>query len=255
MQNELESLVDDYLKWYKSKTSYKELKNAGEIITPFLNHLKDHISIFVETLPDEKIRLSDDGMTINELLMENINLDTATRKSILNRTLKVYGIKLNNDILYIDISNAAEFPQAKHNLIQCILQLYDLSFTSQQRVKSLYQEDVLQLFFDNNFGGNENVKFTGETGISYHFDYSLGATKNRKNTLIKFQYNPQFTDVASQKFIIDDLKHEDNLQRYGTKFVMITGELVESPKVTQAAESIDLNLIYYKDKESLKLLA
>ena len=255
MQNELESLVDDYLKWYKSKTSYKDLKNAGEIITPFLNHLKDRISIFVETLPNNKIRVSDDGMTINELLMENINLDTSTRKSILYRTLKVYGVQLNNDILFIDISNVTEFPQAKHNLIQCVLQLYDLAFTSHQKVKSLYQEDVLQFFFDNNFGGNENVKFTGETGISYHFDYSLGATKNRKNTLIKFQYNPQFTDVASQKFIIDDLKNEDNLQRNGTKFVMITGERVESPKVTQAANSIGLNLIYYKNREELKALA
>ena len=46
----VKTMIDEYLSWYKSKTTIKQLEKAEVIVTPFVNHLNDRISIFVEIL-------------------------------------------------------------------------------------------------------------------------------------------------------------------------------------------------------------
>lgn len=246
-----ELLIDSYLDWYKSKVSFKELKDATAIITPYVNHINDRIILFTEVQPNQSIRLSDDGMTFNELEMMSLNIDTEVRKKIINETLKNFNIRLDNNVLSTTAKNIHDFPQQKHNLIQCILRFYDLLFTDTHNVRGLFKEEVLNFLFENDFGGNVSPKFQGGSGIVHSVDYALGATKSRPNTLMKFQNNPNFSSVTEQKFIADDLKSESSLKAHGFKYIMITGKESPGEKVRQAAKFSGVELIYYKDKEKL----
>lgn len=251
--NEIKSelLIDSYVEWYKQKVSFKQLKKASQIITPYVNHINDRISVFVEILPDDSIKLSDDGVTFNELSMMSLNIETKTRKRIIDETLKNFSVSVENEILYVLAENIKEFPQQKHNLMQCILRLYDLLFTDIPNVKSLFKEEVLHFLFENDFGGSISPRFKGESGIVHNIDYSLGATKSRPNTLMKFQNRPSFGNVTEQKFIADDLKQEPTLRAHGFRYVMVIGEEDVSEKVNQAANFAGIELLYFKDKEKL----
>ena len=248
---DISNLLNTYLDWYKQKTSFKELKDAHEMVTPFVNHLNDRISLFIEILPNNQIRLSDDGVTLNELSLMALNINTETRQKILSDTLNNFGVKQDGEILYVIATNIRDFAQKKHNIMQCILRIYDLLFTDSHKVKSLFHEEVLEFFFENDFGGNISPKFTGRSGIIHSFDYSIGATKKRPTTLIKFQNKPDFADLASQKFIIEDIENEPSLNHGGVKFAMITGEKDIATKARQVAEEVGVELVHYQDRPKL----
>lgn len=247
----VKTMIDEYLSWYKSKTTFKQLEKAEVMITPFVNHLNDRISIFVEILDDGRIRLSDDGDTLNELSLMNIDLTNKTRSKIIKDTIKNFNVELNGEILSVVAKNIKDFAQQKHNLLQTILILNDLLFTQTSNVKSLFKEEVLNFLYDYEFGGNVAPKFQGESGIIHSVDYSLGATKKRPNILFRFQNNPDFSNVAAQKFIADDLAKESNLSANGFKFIMITGQDKYSPKVEQAAEYSNIELVPFTNKKQL----
>lgn len=247
----IETIMDGYLDWYKSKMTYKQLKNAEVIITPFVNYLNDRVVIFIELLEDGKIRLSDDGVTLNELNLMNINPKSKTRKRIIDETIRNFGITLKNDILFSEAKTIQEFPQAKHNLLQSILRINDLVFTEKKNVKSLFNEEVLNFLFDHDFGGNVAPQYRGESNIVHSVDYSLGATKKRPNILFKFQKNPSFENIASQKFIVDDLSKESNLKINGFKYVMITEKKNFSSREMKAADYSNIELIPFTNKKEL----
>lgn len=246
-----ELLIDSYLDWYKSKVTFKQLENASEIITPYVNHINDRISIYIEIFPNKSIKISDDGVTLNELSMMSLNLETKTRKRIMEDTLRNFNVKSENEILFVVAKNIQDFPQMKHNLLQCILRLYDLLFTDRPNIRSLYKEEVLNFLFENEFGGSISPRFQGDSGIIYNIDYSLGATKSRPNTLMKFQNQPDFSSITEQKFIADDLKEEPSLRVNGFKYVMITGEKNTSERVNQAANFAGIEMIHFAEKEKI----
>ncbi len=74
----IEQRMNDYFNWLKQSYKYKELDSSTEITTPFKNHLNDYIRIYVDLLPNDDIRLSDDGLTFNELEMFGIDVNTKT---------------------------------------------------------------------------------------------------------------------------------------------------------------------------------
>lgn len=57
----VEQKMNDYFNWLKENYRYKKLNGSTEITTPFKNHLNDYIRIYSDVLPDNKIKLSDDG--------------------------------------------------------------------------------------------------------------------------------------------------------------------------------------------------
>lgn len=247
-----ELLIDNYLDWYKNKITFKQLECAEQIITPYLNHLNDRISIFIEIRPDNSIKLSDDGVTFNEIELMSLNIKTKTRQRVIKDIIKKYTLDLDdNGILSTIATQIEDFPQKKHNLIQGILSLYDLLYTKHTNVVNIFKEEVLDFLFEHEFGGNTNVKFTGESGIDYLIDYSLGATKSRPNTLIKFQNNVKFINVTEQTFIALDLKNEPSLSQHGFKYVMIIGDNKVPEKAIQAAEAYNIEIIPFQEEEKI----
>lgn len=250
---ETENNLQSYFDWFKKRYTVNELKNADEIVTPFSNHLNDRISIFVEYLKNDEIKLSDDGITIDELLMSGINLKTKTRQKIMKDILKRYGLSLTNETIYVIAENSSHFPQQQHNLLQGILSIYDILFTTKENTINIFNEDVHEFLFENDFGGTSDVKLSGKSGLIHQIDYSLGATKRRPLTLVKFLNSPAFKDVAAQKFISDDLRQNLVTSKFSYKYVIIANDNKNNipQKSLTASKEIGIDLIPWSKKSDI----
>lgn len=244
-------LIDNYLEWYKSKIEIKKLRKADEIITPYTNHINDRIPIYIIWHNDDTLELSDDGLTLNELDMMGMNYNTNTRLKILDGIIRKYSLRLVGNTITTGEFDIANFPQKKHDILQAILSVYDLLNLNESNTRNMFKEDVYNFFFENEFGGNVSPKFTGSSSINYSMDYSLGATKSRPNIMFQFVRNPNFDTITSQSFIYDDLINEEQFKAFGLKIVMVTDTKSISDRNLIAAETANVEIIPFANKDKL----
>lgn len=202
MDNDL--LMKEYLEWYKKNTVTSKIGKASVISTPFTNYIGDRITLYVEPLENGMIRISDDGETLDELEMANLDMTTSTRKKLLANLLKTNGISLEGNILYLEVPRK-DFARSKHKLLEMTRQVYDLLFTKRSTIKSLFIDEGLMFMENNDFGGASIIKKSGASGIDYSIDYLLGKTSKRKETLLNFRNNFSFLDFTNQDFIYRDI--------------------------------------------------
>lgn len=256
MQTTIQSLLNDYFNWYEKRFSINELKEAHEIVTPFVNQINDRISLFIEFDDNNQIIISDDGVTIDELLMNGIDINTATRERIIKNIIENFKLEINGEIIYTIAKDINSFSQAQHNMIQGILQINDILFTERINVVNLFREEVFDFFYEEEFGGTIEPDLKGASGIKYNIDYSLGGTPRRPQTLIKLLQDPNFTNVAAQKYISDDLKTQFIENKMSVKYVIIANDIenVVPSKSKKAAEDMGIEMIEWSNKESILAL-
>ena len=112
-----------YFGWLFDACIYEDLENnMVKIDTPFLDNQFDTIVIYAELLNNEKIRLTEDGWTINNLESHGYSKkQSALLEDITNRL----GIEIVNNELTVTAS-IDQFPMIKQRLLQAMLQANDL---------------------------------------------------------------------------------------------------------------------------------
>lgn len=123
--------IDNYLKWMKKKYSVTSFDDGDEIMTPFTNIIGDRIAIYVSPLDQGKIRLSDDGNTLNDLILLGIDVNSDARSRIINSIIQSFNITLSNSKLLRIDGKKEDFPVMKQSLIQTILRINDLEICLQ----------------------------------------------------------------------------------------------------------------------------
>lgn len=101
----IEERMNEYFNWLKQNYIFKELDSSTEITTPFKNHLNDFIRIYADTLSNNEICLSDNGLTINELEMLGIDINTKTRTKLIQNILNQFNLKLVDKEITADVKN------------------------------------------------------------------------------------------------------------------------------------------------------
>ncbi|MGE5340379.1 MAG: DUF1828 domain-containing protein [Candidatus Omnitrophota bacterium] len=123
----MKNLIDDYLKWLKERTIINPIGEWYEITTPFLNRHNDYIQIYAKKETEDRIILTDDAETLNEMELSGFNLNSPRNKRELEIILNGYGVILEEKKL-ISVSDRRSFPEKKHNLIQAILSINGLRY-------------------------------------------------------------------------------------------------------------------------------
>lgn len=253
MQN-TNQLVNNYIDFFKEKFVIEELDGADEIITPFTDNLNDFISVYIERENDGTLILTDDGNTIEELELLGLKWDTETRKMILNSILMNYGVKLDKENRIFIRSSEADFSVKKHSFIQAILKVNDLLFTKKSNVISLFNDEVWNFLYENEFGGSENIDMTGRSGLVYKVDYTMGATKKRPEIIMQFMNRPSFDSITTQEYIYQDVS-EVRLTRTkkSLDYYVVVNDLENSipNKVETVIQNSKLKLIRWSNKEEL----
>ncbi|MFC0138417.1 hypothetical protein CD127_10735 [Staphylococcus petrasii] len=249
----IEQKMNEYFNWLKQSYKYKKMDSSTEITTPFRNHLNDYIRIYVDFLPDKSIILSDDGLTLNELKMANINTKTKARNRIIQCILNQFNLSLKDDEIIAHVKNES-FAQSKHDLIQGILKIYDLTITSKNNVSSLFYEDVFNFLYEEELAGTAEVSVSGESGIKYSIDYILPETKSKPEKLINFANNLDFNKVTNDVYMYRDVKTNRPSRNNQTPRMFIIANDVDHPindKARYAAEHENLLILHWSDKEKI----
>nr|WP_238989564.1 DUF1828 domain-containing protein [Staphylococcus sp. MI 10-1553] len=209
----IEQKMNEYFKWLKQNYKYKELEDSTEISTPFINHLNDYIRIYLEVLPNNDIRLSDDSLTMNEIELAGIDVHTKARSRLIPNVLNQFNLVLVGEEIVALVKNDS-FAQSKHNLIQGIIIICDLTFTTKSNVSRLFYEEVFDFLYSEEILGSAKVSVSGESGIKYFVDFILPGTKSQPEKLINFANRLDFNKVTNDAFMFRDVKHH-RLHRNG----------------------------------------
>ena len=200
------TFINDYLSWLKSNMTEEKLgEGIVEITTPFLDINNDYTQIYVEKKDKDRYKISDFGYVLSELNMLGIDTTSPKRKELIVTVLNRFGVRIENEVLSID-STPSEFPKAKHKLLQTMLALEDLLYTSRPNVASIFYDEVLKFFEENEIYYMANVSFVGVAGYTHNYDFAIQRSKNKPERLIKLVNNLSKSMTESILFSWNDTK-------------------------------------------------
>lgn len=204
MIDEMQRLLDLYIKWLKDRTSLRQIKDCVEITTPYLDRHNDYIQIYAKR-QDGGYLLTDDSYTIEDLESSGCKLDTPKRKKLLDITLHGFGVTLNSAALEVN-STADNFALHKHNLIQAMLAINDLFYLATPMVTSLFYEDVVAWLELHEIRQTPKVKFTGKSGFDHVFDFVIPKSRVQPERILRAINRPNRDTAQAMAFSWLDTK-------------------------------------------------
>ncbi|QLL70261.1 DUF1828 domain-containing protein [Lactobacillus sp. 3B(2020)] len=218
-------LSDVYIKWYKKQISFENIKdNIVQIDLPFTDSFNDEIAIYAIEESDGRIRLTDDGWTINGLEEHGISINRSkNRKIILNKQVKNYGIDVVDDELTITVESD-KFPEAKHRLLQAILFVNDMFMLASPNISKLFIDDMKLFFETNNIRATQGVSFMGNSGLTHKFDFLISGFKEIPTRLIK-TLSLSNNDTVIAKAILTDITQTRMIRDNPTNYYVFINDL------------------------------
>ncbi len=201
---ECQRLVDEYIRWLKEELRVTELDGSCQISTPFLDRHNDAIEIYVEK-KDGSLRLTDDSYTIRDLRASGMEFTTEKRKAHLAGVLNGFGVKFENDEIYI-VGSVDDFPQKKHNLVQAILAVNDMFVMAEEHVLSLFKEDVALFLGAHRIPAFSDFKLSGKSGFDHKFDFGLPKTIEKPQRILQAINNLTKDNATSLAFALADVQ-------------------------------------------------
>ncbi len=199
-----QKLIESYIQWLREGVSVKQTGEYCEITTPFLDRHNDAIQLFVEG-QNGNLRISDDGYTLSDLRSTGFELSTAKRNALLINILNGFGVKCDDDELYVN-ATVKEFAQKKHNLVQAILAIGDLFALAEPHVLSLFKEDVRNFLQEHNVHFFHDFKLTGKSGFDHKFDFALPKTRSKPERVLEAINVLSKDQAASLAWSVTDVK-------------------------------------------------
>lgn len=249
MITEIQTIIDKYTSWLKDKTVLREVEDWVEITTPYVDRHNDYIQIYAKK-ENGKFVLTDDRYTIEDLRMCGCEINKPKRKKMLEITLNRFGVmKDENDSLYLT-TMVDDFPQKKHRLVQAILAVNDLFFTSSAHVQNLFFEDVSAWLDLHDIRYTTNINLPGKTKFDHSFDFIIPKSKKSPERILKTMTQPTKDKVQSLLFSWLDTKEArpDHSKAYA--IINDTDKNVP-PGILDALSSYDMKGVPWSQRESV----
>jgi hypothetical protein len=184
MIDEISTLLDQYSKWLRDKTSLRQIDDWIEISTPYLDRHNDALQIYAKRQNGGYL-LTDDGYIIEDLQQSGCKLDTGKRQALLNMTLNGFGVQLKEGRRIEVQASAENFALRKHNLVQAMLAVNDLFNLAVPIVASLFYEDVVAWLDLHEIRYTPKVKFTGRSGYDHVFDFVIPKSRTSPERILQ----------------------------------------------------------------------
>lgn len=242
---DIQKLIDDYTQWLRTEIKFEKVGEYYEISAPFLDSANDYIQFYVR-LDGDTIYFTDDGFTINQLVMNGFQL-SPNRKKLLNNLLKQYGVELQGESI-VSKADVRNFPQKKHMYIQSIMKIDDLFMNAKSRAHSNFAEDIQNFFLSKDIFYTDNVQFTGISGFAHNYEFLLQRSKNKPERLCRVMNNPNKNSMGNILFAWNDTKparHNDS-----QLVVILNDKNTIAKGVEEAFLNYDASVIKWSEKES-----
>lgn len=207
MENLLDPIKvkEKYIKWLEQEISVNKIGEYLEITSPFLDRYNDYLQVYAKVEKDDEITLTDDAYIINNLQMSGVDINSSKRKQVLEVFLSKYNVKLEEDALVIN-SGIEDFPQKILFLMQAMLNVDDMFMLSQNKVASIFLDDVTEFLDSKDIFYSKDVSFVGKSGFIYSYEYLLQRTKEKPERLCKVINNPNKQNFQNTIFMWNDTK-------------------------------------------------
>ena len=229
----IDRLISAYLKFIGGGIHTEELENNNyEIETPFLDRRNDHISIYAKGIDTDSIILTDNGYTLNDLMLSGLHFETSKRQEELKTLLNGLGIKVNDKKEIYVIASNDTFAYQMHNLIQALISVNDMFVLSKSNVMNIFFDDVLQYFDQNKIRYSYNIAIEGKSHLSHKFDMIIPKSKEAPERTIKAINNPKVENIKSTLFAFEDIG-----DRKGEGYIILNDiETIINPKIIEAID-------------------
>ncbi|RRG09839.1 MAG: DUF1828 domain-containing protein [Lactobacillus sp.] len=247
-------LLDAYTVWLREQYTIKSLDIADEITTPFVNSIGDNMRIYVQPLSKNKIKISDDGITLEDLELTGVEISNY-RKKIIDSVKSQFSIDQFDDVLSVS-GSINDFPEMKQRLTNAILMINDLVYTKKKNIESLFFEEVYNYLEENDFGGLPKYTFEGQSGVPYTTNYVIPAKYNRPMRIIDFQNKISKDEMMVSAYKINDiLKNTESTSKtyrnLSYSIIYNDNEAKLNANSKKIADNSDIQLFNWSDKQSL----
>ena len=243
---------EKYIKWLEQEISVNKIGEYLEITSPFLDRYNDYLQVYAKLEADDEIILTDDAYIINNLQMSGVDINSNKRKQVLESFLNKYNVKLEEDAL-VTKSGIEDFPQKILFLMQAMLNIDDIFMLSQNKVASIFLEDVTEFLDSRDIFYSKDVSFVGKSGFIYSYEYLLQRTKEKPERLCKVINNPNKQNFQNTIFMWNDTKEtRDNDSQL---IVFLNDENKIDATVIEGFKNYNVNTIPWSEREKhLELL-
>ena len=249
MIEEIQNLIDNYVRWLKDKTVLRQVKDWVEITTPYLDRHNDYLQIYAKRQNGGYL-LTDDGYVLEDLEQSGCKLESAKRQALLRITLNGFGVQTNEGRLEIHAS-PDNFALRKHNLIQAMLAVNDLFYLAVPVVASLFYEDVVAWLDLHEIRYTPKVKFTGKSGYDHLFDFVIPKSRTRPERILHTINRPSRDTAQVLAFSWIDTKEVRPLDSKAYALLNDSDQTI-STSVLDALINYDVNPILWSRREEVR---
>jgi hypothetical protein len=249
MVEEISKLLLSYTDWMGKQYDVAFIDSWSVITTPFLDRHNDHIQIYVSIGLDGRCTLTDDGDTLGDLEASGWKPNTEKRKQFLMQALHGVGIELIGENVIGTTTTPGDFPRKMHNLIQAILGVNDLYYTSRQSVESLFIEDVMQWMKDHDIRYIQNVSLIGHSGYDNVYQFVIPASKIAPERLV--QTCDVLTLNAAKLYVFQWTDVKGSRDPEAKMYVIVNNDQTVRGDPLSICESYGINAIPFLKLESI----
>ena len=202
MVDEIQKLMEEYWRWLRDRTVLRQTGDVVEITTPYLDRHNDYLQIYVKRQNDEFL-ITDNGYIIDDLEMSGCQMSSPKRRALLRKTLAGFGVQCRDNALEVRAS-PKNFSLRKHSLMQAILSVDDLFYTTRSKTASLFNEDVENWLDLSEIRYVSKTKLSGKSGYDHFFDFVVPHSKAAPERLIRAVNRPSRESVQAAVFSWQD---------------------------------------------------
>ena len=253
MTQNIQELVNDYVNWLEDISDLEDVRGWIEITSPYLDHHNDYLQIYAERT-DDGFRLTDDGYILRDLAQSGFNIKSKKREDLLRTTLNSFGVRVHDNELTVTTSKSY-FAFHKHTLIQAMLSINDLFYSTSSNVASLFYEDVVGWMDLGKIQYLLNLKIVGESGYDHRFDFVIPWSTRRPERIVHSINQPNRD--TSEMLAISWVDTKNSRSRRTKAYALLNDRDTNVPEeVLDTLRKCEIVPIPWSDRESaLKELA
>ena len=213
-------LKEKYISWLEYEISVNKIGEYLEVTSPFLDRYNDYLQVYAKIQNDNEIIITDDSYTINNLKMSGIDFNSTKRKQLLTTFINKYRIDLKDDELLVK-TDIDDFPRKLLFLMQAMLNIDDMFMLSQNKVASIFLDDVTNFLDEKEIFYSKDVNFIGKSGFLYSYEYLIQRSKTQPERLCKVINNPNKQNFQNTIFMWNDTKETRN---YDSKLIVFLND-------------------------------
>ena len=252
-----DNFIDQYLGWLKENIDQCKVNDTTYRMTlPFMDRNNDFIDIYIIAKDNGSYLITDDGATLNDLLLSGFEFNSGTRrKNILDSIITAYGITRTESNELVTNCSSSDLPLKKHLLAKCMVKVSDLFYLSRNSIQSIFLEDV-QNFLDAQYIRYiRNFDYVGRSKLSTHYDFAIPKSRSSAERYIKVVNNLDNNAARNIIFAWDDTKDlfQPNARLY--TFIQDTDKKVSNDAISALREYNIIPALWSKKESYIEELS